>query len=93
MVAIVSVGDNLVTAMRPDQALSKAKTATALTAMVDGLALVANATHQRGNLTCSQLYVPSWHMHRRVRHGVDIEFTTHKHQSRQGSAGSPLLAV
>ena len=43
MVAIASVAENLVTATRSDEALSKAKMATALTALVDGLALMANA--------------------------------------------------
>ena len=42
MVAIASVAENLVTATRSDEALSKAKMATALTAVVDGQALMAN---------------------------------------------------
>ena len=59
MVAITSVAENLVTATRSDEALSKAKMATALTALVDGLALMANANQdlnqrrredQRGDL-------------------------------------------
>ena len=59
MVAISSVAENLVTATRSDEALSKAKMATALTALVDGLALMANANQdfnqrrredQRGDL-------------------------------------------
>ena len=39
--------------------------------------------------TCSQLYVPGWHMHRRVRHGIDSEYETNERQSRQGPAASP----
>ena len=59
MVAIASVAENLVTATRSDEALSKANMATALTALVDGLALMANANQdlnqrrredQRGDL-------------------------------------------
>ena len=43
MVAVASVADDLMTTTRSDEALSKAKMATALTALVDGLALMANA--------------------------------------------------
>ena len=46
MVAVASVADDLVTATRSDEALSKAKMATALTALVDGLALMANANQE-----------------------------------------------
>ena len=28
--------------------------------------------------TCSQLYVPGWHMYRRVRHGIDSEYETNE---------------
>ena len=59
MVAIASVAENLVTATRSDEALSKAKMATGLTALVNGLALMGNANqdlnqrrreNQRGDL-------------------------------------------
>ena len=59
MMAISSVAENLMTATRSDEALSKAKMVTALTALVDGLALMANANQdlnqrrredQRGDL-------------------------------------------
>ena len=46
MVAVTSVADNLVTATRSDETLSKAKMAAALTALVDGLALMANANQE-----------------------------------------------
>ena len=43
MVAIASVAENIVTATRSDEALSKSKMATALTALVEGLALMSIA--------------------------------------------------
>ena len=46
MVAVTSVADDLVTATRSDETLSKAKMAAALTALVDGLALMANANQE-----------------------------------------------
>ena len=46
MVAVTSVADDLVTATRSDETLSKAKMAAALTVLVDGLALMANVNQE-----------------------------------------------
>ena len=46
MVAITKAADNLVTLSRSDESLSVAKTADTLTALVNGLALMGNATQE-----------------------------------------------